>query len=78
MKSSRPKGSKDQQDPPLDPRSEAPVMDAPEVCDYLSIHRSTLYRLIKRGEIPYFRIGSDYRFNREAIDEWMKRKPKGQ
>jgi len=53
-------------------------MDAHGVCDYLRIHKSTLYRLIKRDEIPYFRIGSDYRFNREAIDEWMKRKPQGQ
>jgi excisionase family DNA binding protein len=53
-----------------EPSSDTPVMDALDVCDYLHIHRSTLYRLIRRSEIPYFRIGSDYRFNREEIDEW--------
>jgi excisionase family DNA binding protein len=54
--------------------SDAPVMTATEASDDLRIHRSTLYRLIKRGEIPFFLVGSDYRFNREAIDEWMKAK----
>jgi Helix-turn-helix domain len=30
-----------------------------EVSRYLHVHPSTLYRLLKRGEIPAFRIGSD-------------------
>jgi excisionase family DNA binding protein len=63
----QPKGSKDQ----LRSRDGAPVMTV-ETCDYLRIHRTTIYRLIKSGKIPHFRIGSDYRFSREAIDEWMK------
>jgi excisionase family DNA binding protein len=46
------------------------VMTVEEVSQYLHIHPSTLYRLLKRGEIPAFRIGSDWRFNIEAIDVW--------
>ena len=45
-------------------------MDASEVCAYLNVSRATLYRLIKRSEIPYFRISYHCRFNREQIDEW--------
>jgi excisionase family DNA binding protein len=67
MKAGRPKGVKSETRPLS---SDAPVMTATEACDYLRIHRSTLYRLIKRREIPFFLIGSDYRFNREEIDEW--------
>lgn len=52
---------------------ESPVMNIEELSTYLRIHRSTAYRLIKRGEIPYFKVGSDYRFNREAIENWMRR-----
>jgi excisionase family DNA binding protein len=27
--------------------------------------------MIKTKQIPVFRVGSDYRFNRQAIDEWV-------
>jgi excisionase family DNA binding protein len=46
------------------------VMTVEELSQYLHIHRSTVYRLLKRGEIPAFRIGSDWRFNIETIDVW--------
>jgi excisionase family DNA binding protein len=48
----------------------AKVMTLEEVSRYLHVHRSTVYRLLKRGEIPAFRIGSDWRFNIETIDMW--------
>jgi excisionase family DNA binding protein len=47
----------------------SPVMTVTEVCEFLHIHRATLYRMLKRGEIPFFRIGRDYRFNRDQIEE---------
>jgi excisionase family DNA binding protein len=48
-----------------------PVMTANEVAQYLRVHQSTLYKLIRRGEIQFFKVGSDYRFNREAIEKWI-------
>ena len=47
-------------------------MTSAEICDYLQIDLGTLYRLIKTGTIPYFRIGRDYRFNSEAIGQWRE------
>jgi excisionase family DNA binding protein len=41
-----------------------------EPCEYLRVHRSTIYRLLKKGQLPGFKIGSDWRFNREAINSW--------
>jgi excisionase family DNA binding protein len=32
------------------------------------VHRSTIYRLVKRYEIRPFHVGGDWRFNVEAID----------
>ena len=46
------------------------VMTANEVTEYLHIHRTAIYRLLKRKEIPAFRMGSDWRFSRHAIDQW--------
>ena len=49
---------------------ESKVITISELSDYLRVHRSTLYRLLKKGELPGFKIGSDWRFNVEAIDRW--------
>ena len=46
------------------------VMTLLEVCEYLRVGRRTLYRMLRRGDIPAFRVGSDWRFSIEAIDRW--------
>ena len=43
-----------------------------EVAEYLKLSRTTLYRLAQDGEIPASKVGSQWRFDREEIDEWMK------
>lgn len=52
-----------------------PIMTSREVAEYLQVHQSTLYKLIRRRQIPFFKIGSDYRFSREAIQDWIARRP---
>jgi excisionase family DNA binding protein len=47
------------------------IMTAVEVAQYLQVHPATLYKLIRKGQIPAFKIGSDYRFERDAIEKWM-------
>jgi excisionase family DNA binding protein len=49
---------------------EAKVITISELSEYLRVHRSTLYRLLKKEQLPGFKIGSDWRFNIEAIDQW--------
>jgi excisionase family DNA binding protein len=46
------------------------VMTVNDLADYLRVHRSTVYRLLKNGQLPAFRVGSDWRFTTEAIDRW--------
>ena len=48
------------------------VLTASEVANYLRVSLSTIYRLLKSGDLPAFRIGSDWRFNRVHIEEWLK------
>lgn len=50
---------------------ESHVFTLKELGVYLRVHPSTIYRAIKQGTAPpYFKIGSDYRFNRESVDRW--------
>lgn len=46
------------------------VLTLEEVADYLRVHPSTVYRLLKKRQIPAFKVGSDWRFNLESIDRW--------
>ncbi len=55
--------------PPENPK----VLNLEEVAAYPQVHRSTIYRLLRQGKLPGFRIGSDWRFNLEEIDRWRLR-----
>jgi excisionase family DNA binding protein len=48
----------------------ASVLTLEEVARYLHVHPSTIYRLLKKKELPAFKVGSDWRFNLESIDRW--------
>jgi len=54
----------------------APVLTVNELCDYLKVHSSTIYRLLKTGQLPAFRVGSDWRFNVEEIERWLTEREK--
>lgn len=51
----------------------ANIMTLEEVANYLRVHPSTIYRLVKKGKLPAFKVGSDWRFNLESIDHWRSR-----
>ena len=61
---------KDLKKPSSEPINE--VLTAGEVASYLRVSLSTIYRLLKSGDLPAFKIGSDWRFNRLQIEEWLK------
>ncbi|HKN00969.1 MAG TPA: helix-turn-helix domain-containing protein [Candidatus Binataceae bacterium] len=54
-----------------DDATHPPIMTTAEVAQYLRIHPSTVYKLLRQRQIPTFKIGSDYRFNRDVIEKWM-------
>ena len=51
------------------------VMTVKEMADYLGVHSSTIYKLLKKHQIPGFRVGSDWRFNVEEVDRWRLAQP---
>jgi excisionase family DNA binding protein len=46
------------------------VLTVQDVSNYLRVHPSTIYRMLKKNQLPAFRVGSDWRFTVEAIDKW--------
>jgi excisionase family DNA binding protein len=55
----------------------ARVMTLEEVASYLRVHPSTIYRLLKKKQLPAFKVGSDWRFNLESIDKWRSEAEQG-
>ena len=53
------------------------VITVGELSEYLRVHRSTIYRLLKQQRLPGFKIGSDWRFNVETIDRWRLQQGNG-
>ncbi len=54
------------------------VVTVKELAEFLRVHRSTIYRLLKMRQLPAFKIGSDWRFNMRAIDEWRLHQSPGE
>jgi excisionase family DNA binding protein len=50
------------------------VMTVKDLSEYLHCNQSTIYRLLKRGELPAFKVGSDWRFMTAEIRNWCRKK----
>jgi excisionase family DNA binding protein len=51
----------------------AAVMTLDDVAQFLRVHPSTVYRLLKNRTIPAFKVGSDWRFNQDSIERWVRK-----
>jgi excisionase family DNA binding protein len=49
------------------------VLDIDSLARYLRIPKSTLYQLVRAGRIPCHKVGRQWRFRKDAIDEWLDR-----
>ena len=47
------------------------VLDLEEACKYLKLSKATLYKYVRLGEIPGFKIGRIWRFHKDILDKWM-------
>jgi excisionase family DNA binding protein len=47
------------------------IMTVSELAQHLSVHRITIYRLLKGGTLPGFKIGRVWRFDLDDIANWM-------
>jgi excisionase family DNA binding protein len=49
------------------------VLTLPEVSIYLRVSRVTVYRMLRRKDIPGFRIAGKWRFNIEDLEHWIEK-----
>jgi len=51
--------------------STSQVMTSGEAAEYLKMHVKTVCRLAKEGKIPAKKVGSEWRFLRSVLDNWL-------
>ena len=52
-------------------RERTQIMTPKEAAKYLGFHLVTIYRLLKKQEIPATKIGGQWRFKKDVLDAWL-------
>ena len=52
-------------------RERTQIMTPKEAAKYLGFHLVTIYRLLKKREIPAVKIGGQWRFKKDILDAWL-------
>jgi excisionase family DNA binding protein len=50
------------------------ILTIKEVSELLRVTKNTVYKFVRQGRIPSFRIGRDLRFRADEIARWMDEK----
>ena len=50
------------------------LMNVKEAANYLRLNYMTVYKLAQKGRIPAFKVGGNWRFKKEILDDWLTRK----
>jgi excisionase family DNA binding protein len=49
------------------------LMTIEQVAEYLRIDKFTVYRLVTQKRIPAFKVGSQWRFKQDLIEDWLRK-----
>ena len=49
------------------------LLNAEQVASYLKVDKFTVYRLVAQKKIPAFKVGNQWRFKLELLDEWLEK-----
>ena len=56
----------------LHPKSEKRLLTIREMGELTGLSVSTLYKMANQRRIPYVKVGSRLRFERQLIDNWLQ------
>jgi excisionase family DNA binding protein len=45
-----------------------------DLSNYLKISKETIYKMAQKGNLPAIKIGNQWRFKKDRIDDWLNQK----
>lgn len=61
--------------PPAAPAAQSEVLTLSEAAAYLRVSQEEILRLAGRGDFPGRRVGSEWRFLKSALQDWLRTPP---
>ncbi len=55
----------------MDQENKSPMMSTQEISKYLGVHEMTVYRWLKKGVLPGFKIGGRWRSKKDVLDTFL-------
>ena len=52
------------------------ILTIAQVAQYLNLHQLTVYKLVKQGNLPAFKVGGQWRFPKKVLDRWIRQEIK--
>ncbi len=49
------------------------LLTADQVARYLKVDKFTVYRLVSQKKIPAFKVGSQWRFKKRLLEDWLSK-----
>ena len=49
------------------------LLTTAQVAEYLRIDKFTVYRLVVQKSIPAFKVGNQWRFDKQLLEAWLAR-----
>lgn len=50
------------------------ILTTKEACALLKTQRLSLYKLVRTGEIPAFKMGKAWKFEKASIEAWIRKR----
>ena len=60
---------------PGDPIDHGPLLSRGEAAEFLNVSESTVYRLIRGGELPAYRVSHSIRISQVALEIYLRQLP---
>ena len=60
----------------MPPETHPSILTVDELAAYLKVPKSTVYKMAQQGKLPGQKVGRHWRFQRQAIDQWISRSSK--
>jgi excisionase family DNA binding protein len=60
---------------PGDPADRGPLLDRREAAEFLGVSTSTVYRLLRRGDLRAYRVGHSIRLTQIDIENYLRQLP---
>lgn len=49
------------------------LLTTEQVAHYLNVDKFTVYRLVAQKKLPAYRVGNQWRFKRQILEQWLQK-----